>query len=390
MNNTPFITSKLPNVGTTIFSKMSALATQHQAINLSQGFPNFGCDEHLLDLLNHYLRKGYNQYAPMIGVAELRQAISAMLTTQDAANYNPDTEITITSGATEALFAAIAATVRPHDEVIVLEPCYDSYVPAIELNGGIAVPVPLDAPSYAPNWAKIAAAISPQTRMMIINSPHNPSGYVWKKSDIEELTKLIAHKNIFILSDEVYEFMCFDGSPHHSIASVPALREKAFIVSSFGKTFHTTGWKVGYCLAPAPLSTEFRKVHQYLTFATHTPTQYALAEYLKTKPEKYQQLAAFYQQKRDTFLKYLQGSAFTFVPTQGTYFQLLGYENISQLSDTVLAEKMVEDIGVASIPISVFYKENAPQHKLLRFCFAKDDETLRLAAEKLKAGFPNK
>lgn len=374
--------TKLPQVGTTIFSVMSALAAQYEAINLSQGFPNFPCDSYLLELLNKYARSGQNQYAHTFGVPALRQAIAQMVATQYAAVYNPDTEITITSGATEALYAAITAIVRPADEVIVLEPCYDSYVPAIELNGGKPVFVALQAPDFRPDWAQIRAAVSPKTRAIILNTPHNPTGYVWTPSDIDALTALVADTQIIIISDEVYEFMSFDQKPHLSVSRYEALRERAFIVSSFGKTFHTTGWKVGYCLAPEAFSTEFRKIHQYLTFSTHTPTQYAIAEYMQ-EPTRYTQLASFYQQKRDKFVGLLQGSAFGIIPTQGTYFQLLNYEKISQESDTVLAEKFVKEIGVAAIPVSVFY-HNKKQDKVLRFCFAKDDETLERAAERLR------
>lgn len=376
------IKSKLPQVGTTIFSKMSALANQYNAINLSQGFPNFECDSRLTDLLSHYIRKGYNQYAPMMGVLELRKAIAQMLKIQYQADCDADTEITITSGATEALFAAIAAVVHPEDEVIVLEPCYDSYVPAIELSGGKPVFVALQTPDFSPNWQAVKAAISEKTRAIIINSPHNPTGYVWTKSDFEELKKILKHTNICLISDEVYEFMCFDGRPHYSVTGDAFLRERAFVISSFGKTFHVTGWKIGYCVAPASLSAEFRKIHQYLTFSTHTPTQYALADYL-ADPQNYTQLAHFYQQKRDTFLRLLQGSAFSIIPTQGTYFQLLGYEKISNDDDTILAENLVKSIGVAAIPVSVFYHHHQ-QNKVLRFCFAKDDTTLAKAAEKLQ------
>ncbi|ALI98530.1 pyridoxal phosphate-dependent aminotransferase [Rufibacter tibetensis] len=373
--------SKLPNVGTTIFSTMSQLALQHGAINLSQGFPDFDCPPELVDLVADAMRSGFNQYAPSPGLPLLRQKISQKTEQLYGHLANPDTEVTVTSGATEALFAAIAAVVQPGDEVMVLEPCYDSYVPAIELSGGVPVFVPLRFPDFSVDWQQVEDNLTEKTRLLIINSPHNPSGAVWGQTDLDELTRLTQKYPFLILSDEVYEHIVFDNQPHHSVLTVPALAERAFVVSSFGKTYHTTGWKVGYCIAPESLTTEFRKVHQYLTFSTATPLQHAIAAYLNNQ-EHYLTLPAFYQQKRDLFASLLQPSKFKLLPCAGTYFQLARYSQISDLTDVEFSQWLTKEAGVAVIPISVFYSQNV-DHGVIRFCFAKKEETLRAAAERL-------
>jgi methionine aminotransferase len=373
--------SKLPDVGVTIFTIMSKLANDHQAINLSQGFPDFNAHPDLLALVGEFMRAGYNQYAPMQGVQALRERIAEKVLEQYHANYDPDTEITVTSGATEALFAAISAVVHPGDEVIVLEPAFDSYMPAIKLNGGIPVYVEYKFPDYRIDWDDVADALSPHTRLIILNSPHNPTGAVFTDEDIFELKTILRDTNVLILSDEVYEHIIFDGIRHESICRHPELRQRSFVVSSFGKTYHTTGWKIGYCLAPAPLSKEFQRVHQFLTFASNTPIQYAYAEFMKNK-DIYLSLSAFYQQKRDKFLSLIHGSRFKALPCRGTYFQMLDYSNISDESDVEFSKKMTIEHGVASIPPSVFYHRQVDQ-KVLRFCFAKKDETLERAAERL-------
>ncbi|WP_420150778.1 methionine aminotransferase [Spirosoma sp.] len=373
--------SKLPNVGTTIFTVMSKLATETGAINLSQGFSGFDCSPELVSLVEHYLRNGFNQYAPMTGVPALREALAQKTFEQYNVAYNPETEVTITSGATEAIFAAVTSVVRPGDEVIVLEPAYDSYVPAIELNGGIPVYVTLTLPSYAIDWQAIAEKVTDKTRLILVNTPHNPTGHVWTRSDLNQLADLIRDRDIWIVSDEVYEHILFDGRSHHSLMTHPELQERTFVIGSFGKTFHITGWKIGYCLAPVNLTTEFRKIHQYLTFSTVTPIQYALADYLK-QPEHYRQLPDFYQHKRDLFLEGLRGSRFTFTPAEGSFFQTVSYAAVSDEPDYDLAVRLTKEIGVASIPVSVFYHQRN-DYQILRFCFAKDDATLQEAAERL-------
>lgn len=375
------LTSKLPNVGTTIFTVMSKLASEVGAINLSQGFPGFDCSAELVGLVETYMRKGFNQYAPMTGVPALREALAQKTFEQYNVAYDPDTEITVTSGATEAIFAAIASVVRPGDEVMVLEPAYDSYVPAIELNGGIPVYVTLTPPQYAIDWEAVRQKITAKTRMILVNTPHNPTGYTWTADDLNQLADLIRERTIWIMSDEVYEHILFDGRIHHSLMTHPELQERTFVIGSFGKTFHITGWKIGYCLAPAELTTEFRKIHQYLTFSTVTPIQYALADYLKN-PVHYQQLPDFYQRKRDVFLDGLRDSRFTFTPAEGSFFQTVSYSGITDESDYELAIRLTKEIQVASIPISVFYHQKN-DYKMLRFCFAKDDAILQEAAERL-------
>jgi len=369
--------SKLPAVGTTIFTVMSRLAADCGAINLSQGFPDFDCDPALVDAVARHMREGRNQYAPMQGVPALRQAIADKFRHFHGAVYDPETEITVTSGGTEALFDAIAAVVHPGDEVVVIEPCYDSYVPAIELNGGIPVVARMRLHDFRIDWDDVRRAVGARTRLLVMNSPHNPSGSVLGDEDIRELTRILEKSDALVLSDEVYEHIIFDGTPHLSMARYPALAARSFIVGSFGKTFHTTGWKVGYCAAPVPLSTEFRKVHQFVTFATNTPVQYALAEF--TRVDRLASLAPFYQAKRDRFLALMEGSRFRALPCMGSYFQLMDYSAISADSDEAFAIWMTRTAGVASIPLSPFlYEQQAP--RVVRFCFAKQDSTLEAAA----------
>lgn len=372
------IESKLPDVGTTIFTKMSLMAAEHNAINLSQGFPDFPVSPVLIDRIYHYMKQGHNQYAPMPGMPALRQAIAAKLYRSFGIDVDADSEITVTSGATEALFAVIAALVQRGDELIVLDPAYDSYIPATELQGGKAVRIPLKPDTFGPDWEAIEKAINDKTRLLVLNTPHNPSGAVLQAADIERLEQLVKRHDIWVLSDEVYEHIIFDGQEHHSVLRYPAIRKRAAAVYSFGKTFHATGWKTGYVVAPPLLTREIRKVHQYLTFSTHTPTQLALADHLQDV-NNYEQLPAFYQQKRDTFLQLMEGSRFRPVPCSGTYFQLFSYAAITDKPDTEMAEWLTKEKGVAAIPISVFYAEGQDR-QLLRFCFAKNEETLQQAA----------
>jgi methionine transaminase len=382
MTATAQISSKLPDIGLSIFAVMTRLANEHGAINLSQGFPDFDCDPALVDAVARHMREGRNQYAPMQGVPVLRQAIAAKFASLYGAAYDPDSEVTVTSGATEAIFDAVAAVVHPGDEVIVFEPCYDSYVPAIEVNGGTAIVVSLRYPDYAVPWDEVRAAITPRTRMIVVNTPHNPAAVVFGPDDIAELARIVDGTSILVLSDEVYEHIIFDGVRHESMARHEGLRARSFIVGSFGKTYHVTGWKVGYVVAPAALTTEFRKVHQFVTFSTNTPTQHALAEFIAAK-RGYPELSAFYQRKRDLFLELLAGSKWKPLKSRGTYFQLLDYSAITDEKDMDFAVRLTKEHGVASIPTSAFlYKQSAPP--VLRFCFAKKDETLRTAAERLR------
>ncbi|MBV0934460.1 pyridoxal phosphate-dependent aminotransferase [Marinobacterium weihaiense] len=374
--------TKLPSVGTTIFTQMSALAQAHGAINLSQGFPDFDGPEALLSRVDHYIRQGANQYAPLSGVEPLCTAIAAKVERCYGRRVDAASEVTVTAGATEALFAAIAAVVRAGDEVIVFDPAYDSYDPAITLNGGCAVHLPLAPPRFAIDWDQVARAITPRTRMIILNTPHNPTGQVLSREDLDALSSLVAGTDILLLADEVYEHIVFDGADHQSVHRYPALAERSFVVSSFGKTYHTTGWKLGYCVAPAPLTTELRKVHQYVTFSTSTPMQLALADYMQAHPEHDQQLPVFYQAKRDRLNARLADSRFDFAPVAGTYFQILDYSAISDLPDTEFVHWLIEHAGVAAIPLSVFY-EQPPAMKRIRLCFAKHVETLDQAAERL-------
>ena len=375
------IQSKLPDVGVTIFTIMSKLSSDNNAINLSQGFPDFDVHPDLLTLVEKYMRSGYNQYAPMQGVLELREKIADKTLELYNASYDPASEITVTSGATEALFAAISAVVQKGDEVIVLEPAFDSYVPAIKLNGGIPVYVKYQFPDYRIDWDDVKKAISSKTRLIILNSPNNPTGAVFSGEDIAALKNIVHNNDVLILSDEVYEHIIFDGLKHESMSCYPELAERSFVISSFGKTYHTTGWKIGYCLAPAPLSVEFQRVHQFLTFASNTPIQYAYAQFMKNK-DIYLSLSEFYQQKRNKFLSLIKNSRFKALPCRGTYFQMLDYSAISDDSDVEFSKRLTIEHGVASIPPSVFYHHQV-DHKVLRFCFAKKDETLEKAAERL-------
>ena len=376
------IRTKLPKVGTTIFTVMSQLATQHKAINLGQGFPDFDGPQTLRDALAAAMNSGKNQYAPMTGVPKLREQIALKTERLYGRKVSADTEITVTSGATEALFAAIAAVVHAGEEVIVLDPCYDSYEPAIELAGARAVHVPLRLPDFCVDWARVKAAMTPQTRMILINSPHNPTGAVLSAGDLDALAELVRGSEIFVLSDEVYEHIFFDAPAHQSVLRHPELAARSFVVSSFGKTYHCTGWKVGYCIAPPQLSAEFRKVHQYLTFCTFSPAQWAFADVLESDPQHYLDLPRFYQAKRDRFRGLLAESKFKLLPVGGAYFQLVDYSAISAKDDLNFCEWLVREAGVAAIPVSAFY-ENPPDAKLIRFCFAKSDETLVAAAERL-------
>lgn len=375
------VNSKLPNVGTTIFTVMSRMAQEHGAISLSQGAPDFACSPELIDLIAYYMKMGYNQYAPMEGVMALREQIA--LKTERCYGFAPDplTEVTVTTGATEGLFAAITAIVRPGDEVIVFEPCYDSYIPAIELCGGKAIRLPLEAETYSIPWQQLTQAMNSRTRLLIINTPHNPTGTILRKKDIDQLVSILKESNAFLISDEVYEHIIFDQEPHYSIAREPQLRDRSFVMSSFGKTYHATGWKVGYCIAPAYLTKELRKVHQFLVFSTHTATQHALAEYMK-KPETYETLPDFYQEKRDKFQQMMTQTRFRLLPCHGSYFQLASYAHITSENDADYATRLTKEYGVATIPVSAFYKEET-DNKVLRFCFAKKDETLEKAVERL-------
>lgn len=375
--------SKLPDVGTTIFTVMSQLANESKAINLSQGFPGFDCDPYLVDLVTRFMKEGKNQYAPMTGIPELREILSEKTKSLYQVDYDSESEVTIVSGATDALFSAVSAVVQPGDEVILLEPAYDSYAPAVKLSGGVAVFVPLNIPEFSVDWDRVKDAITEKTRVIMVNNPHNPSGYVWTKQDLDTLAGLVRDKNIFIISDEVYEHIIFDGRKHLSLMCHPVLKERTFICGSFGKTFHVTGWKIGYCLAPKPLSIEFRKVHQFVTFSTATPLQFALAEYLKDE-RKYLDLPGFYQKKRDLFCSGLSETDFKFTPSQGSFFQLVSYKHLSSISDYELSVKMCKEVGVACIPISVFFNQKE-DHKILRFCFAKSDSELLEALDKLNS-----
>ena len=373
------IASKLPEVPTSIFSVMSALATQENALNLSQGFPNFESDPKLIEMVHQAMITRNNQYAPMPGIFSLRKAISEKMENLYDVSYNPETEITITAGATQAIFTAIAATIKKGDEVIIFKPAYDCYEPTIELFGGKTKAIQLDPESFSINWQEVKDLISERTRMIIINTPHNPSGKVLSINDMSQLEALVKNTNILVLSDEVYEHIIFDGEQHQSAALFPALAERAFITASLGKTFHNTGWKMGYCIAPAELTKEFRKVHQFNVFSVNHPTQVALANYLKT-PENYLSLGGFYQEKRDLFLSLIKDSRFEFTPSKGTYFQLLNFKKITKESDYDFAVRLTKEQKIAAIPISVF-NENKYDSKVLRFCFAKTDDTLKKAAE---------
>lgn len=381
---TPTITSKLPSVGTTIFTVMSGLATETGAINLSQGFPGFPVSDELIELVNRAMHAGHNQYAPMPGIMALRERIAEKMESLYGHRYDPNHEITITAGGTQALFSAITALVRPGDEVIVLEPAYDSYIPAIQLAGGVPVPVALHAPDFKPDWTEVQSKCTSRTRLIMINTPQNPTGMVFTAEDMQALLSITRDTDILILSDEVYEHILFDGLPHLSVSSYPELMERSLVVFSFGKTYHATGWKCGYVLAPAGLMREFRKVHQFTVFSVNTPLQYALADYMQERSH-YTGLPSFYQAKRDLFRKLISHSRFRILPCHGSYFQLLDYSDITEESDTEYAKQITRSHGVASIPVSVFYSTPPAGQRLLRFCFAKEDHILEAAAERLCA-----
>jgi len=377
----PLLQSRLPNVGTTIFSVMSALAAQVQAVNLGQGFPDFECAPAIVDAVAQAMRDGHNQYPPMAGVPVLRAAIAAKIETLYGQRYDADHEITVTAGATQGLMTAILAVVHPGDEVIVIEPVYDSYVPSIELAGGKPVFVSLDAPSYAIPFDRLAAAITPRTRLIMLNTPHNPSGTIWREAEMRQLAELVRGTDILICADEVYEHMVFDGVRHESIARYPELAQRSFVVSSFGKTYHVTGWKVGYVAAPRALTAEFRKVHQFNVFTVNTPMQYGLAAYM-ADPAPYLDLPAFYQRKRDFFRAGLEKTRLRPLPCAGTYFQCVDYSAISDLPEAEFAQWLTTEIGVAAIPVSAFYRDGK-ESGVVRFCFAKREETLALALDRL-------
>ncbi|RIX44781.1 MAG: pyridoxal phosphate-dependent aminotransferase [Rhodocyclales bacterium GT-UBC] len=379
------IDSRFPNMGTTIFTVMSRLAAECGAVNLSQGFPDFQAEPVLFDSLHRHMLAGRNQYAPMAGMPELRQAIVDKVAALYGTRFDAESEVTVTAGATQAIFTAIAAFVRPGDEVIIFEPAYDSYVPAIETVGGKAVYAQLQFPDYAPDWAQVAQLISPKTRMIIVNSPNNPTGSLLPAADLDKLAELIRGTDIVVLSDEVYEHIVFDGEPHASLSGHPELAARSIVVSSFGKTYHITGWKIGYVVGPAALMAEFRKVHQFNVFTVHGPSQLALAEYMQDA-SRHLGLAAFYQEKRDFFRRLLAETPFKLLPCRGTYFQLASYAGLSELPDRAFAEWMTREIGVAVIPVSVFYADGRDD-KVVRFCFAKKEETLLAAAERLRRGF---
>ncbi|MBT3589019.1 MAG: aminotransferase class I/II-fold pyridoxal phosphate-dependent enzyme [Flavobacteriaceae bacterium] len=371
--------SKLPNITTSIFTVMSKMASDYNALNLSQGFPNFKSDPFLIELVNKAMEEGYNQYAPMSGYLELREIISNKTTLLHSKKYNPNTEIIITAGATQAIFTAIATVVNKDDEAIIFNPAYDCYGPAIELFGGITIPVQLKAPFYKPNWEEVEDKITDKTKLIIVNSPHNPSGMIFSEDDMRHLQFLSEKYNLIVISDEVYEHIIFDGFTHYSVAKYPELASRSFIVASFGKTFHNTGWKTGYCLAPENLMNEFKKIHQYNVFSVNSPIQKALSAYLKT-PEHYLSLSSFYQQKRDVFLELIKDSKFKIIPSKGTYFQMLDFSDISNESDLLFTERLTKDYKIATIPTSVF-NENQEDFKQIRVCFAKTEETLILAAK---------
>jgi methionine transaminase len=376
----PVIQTKLPKVGTTIFTVMSALATETGAVNLGQGFPDFDCDPRLIDAVADAMRGGHNQYPPMAGVPALRQAVADKIEKLYGARYDWNSEITVTAGATQAIFTAVLAIVRPGDEVIVLEPVYDSYIPNIELAGGIPVLVPM-TDEFRIDWDRVEAAVGTRTRAIMVNSPHNPSGTTLADADMRRLESIAVEHDLFVISDEVYEHMVFDGLPHLSACRYPALAARSFVISSFGKTYHVTGWKVAYCAAPAALSAEFRKSHQFNVFTVNTPVQHGLARYM-SDPARYLELPAFYQRKRDLFRDGLASTRFRLLPCEGTFFQMVDYRDVSDLPEAAFAQWLTTEIGVAAIPLSAFYDQPV-EHAVIRFCFAKQDDTLRLALQRL-------
>ncbi|HVW12663.1 MAG TPA: methionine aminotransferase [Mucilaginibacter sp.] len=375
------VNSKLPKAGTTIFTVMSALASEAGAINLSQGFPDYGTSPELIELVNQAMKKGFNQYAPMAGYLPLREAISQKTEKLYGTYYNPDTEITVTAGGTQAIYTAIATVINPNDEVIIFEPAFDCYAPAIKIAGGIVKSLELEPPDYSIRWDLVKKLVNNRTRMIILNTPNNPTATLLQKSDIDALATIVKDKDIFILSDEVYEHLIYDGQTHHSMARYPELMQRSFLVASFGKPFHATGWKVGYCMAPAELMSEFRKIHQFLVFCVNTPVQVAIAEYLKNEYH-YLHLSEFFQQKRDHFRKGLENTRFEMLPCSGSYFQSVRYGRITDEKDADFATRLTKDFGVAAIPVSAFYTRGTDHH-VLRFCFAKRQETLDNAVERL-------
>ncbi len=376
----PAIDSKLPRVGTTIFTVMSGLAAEHQAVNLGQGFPDFDCDPRLVDAVTAAMKSGLNQYPPMPGLVSLRQAIADKIARLYAKRYDAQSEITVTAGATQAILTAILAVVRPGDEVLVIEPAYDSYIPNILLAGGVPVRVPMNA-SFRPDWARIASAVTPRTRAILVNTPHNPTSTTLSDADMLTLQQLAVDHGLFVISDEVYEHMVFDGAVHQSASRYPALAERSFVVSSFGKTYHVTGWKVAYCAAPAALSAEFRKAHQFTVFSVNAPMQQGLADFMRD-PAPYLDLPAFYQRKRDRFRAGLASTRLRLLPCEGTYFQLVDYSAVSSMSEAEFSKWLTIELGVAAIPLSAFYDEPI-EHGVVRFCFAKRDDTLDRALERL-------
>lgn len=373
--------SKLPEVGTTIFTVMSHLATKHNAINLSQGFPDYDCSPQLVELVSRYMKSGYNQYAPMPGLLSLRERIAGKQNRLHYSEYDPETEITVTAGGTQAIFTALTCVIQPNDEVIIFEPAYDSYAPTVKLLGGQVRSFELSPPDYKIDWTLVRKLITPKTRMIILNSPNNPTGMTLGEDDMTQLVSITHNSDILILSDEVYEHLIYDGKQHLSVARYPELRKRSFITASFGKLFHNTGWKVGYCLAPAWLMTEFRKVHQFIVFSVNTPVQYAISDFLEDQ-SNYMELNAFFQVKKDFFNNLMEKTRFDLLPCHGSYFQSVQYSRISDEKDTDLAKRLTAEFGVASIPVSAFYNKGT-DHKVLRFCFAKKQETLEKAVDRL-------
>lgn len=381
MQTLPTLFSKLPSVGTTIFTIMSALAQKHQAINLSQGFPDFQPHPKLIELVSKYLKEGFNQYAYMAGMPQMREQIVEKIKLTYQTKVNEDEEVTVTAGASEALFCAISTLVRKGDEVIYFEPGYDLYQPIIELNGGKAIPIPLKAEDYAVDWELVKTKFNENTKAIIINTPHNPSGRIWQKADIKQLQKLVQNSNVFLISDEVYEHIIFDEYLHESLLRYPDLKARSFVISSFGKTFHITGWKVGYCIAPQALTKEFRKIHQYNTFCIPPAFQLGIADFLQD-PTHYLELATFYQERRDTFQQLISETPFELLPCEGTYFQLVSYKKMSQEGEVDYAQRLTREVGVASIPLSPFYAKKQ-ENQVLRFCFAKNQVTMEQAMERI-------
>ncbi len=374
--------TKLPEITTTIFSVMSKMAQEHDAINLSQGFPDFEAPQALLDRVIYHLGHGHNQYAPLTGVPQLQEQIAVKVLDLYGCEVDPENEVTVTPGATEAIFCAITAVVHPGDEVLVFDPAYDSYDPCVRLNGGVTRHIPMHYPEFSIDWQRVHDTINDRTRLIILNTPHNPTGTLWTEQDIHSLREVIAGRDILLLSDEVYEHISFDGKEHLSLLRYPDLAERTFAISSFGKTYHATGWRVGYCIAPRTLMAEFLRIHQFVNYSTNTPLQYAIADFLRDCPQHHRELSSFYQRKRDLFCELMASTNFHLVPSHGTYFQLADYSAISNEPDTEFATRLTQEYKVAVIPISVFYQK-PPDQQVIRFCFAKHDDTLRAAVERL-------